>query len=381
MAQLARLAPSSFRNPHIRKGKLGDRIRLGFLSQYLCDHTIGKLNVGIIEELDRKRFEVVVLATATREDPITQRLRKAADRFVDVPHEIGRALDVVAEQELDILHFPDIGMAPFTYGLAHSRLAPMQTATWGHPVTSGLPTIDYFFSCQNAEPPDSQFHYTEKLVLLPRLNVCLDRPQRSGPPRSRSHFRLADDAHVYACPQMLFIFHPDFDEAIGGILRGDKRGFLVVLESKYPEWKQLLLDRWSRTMPDVVERIRFLKQMPRSDFLELLACADVVLDPFPFGGGHSSYEALALGLPVVTLPGEFLRGRLTYAMYQQMGYSVPVAANTNEYIRNALRLGTDKYESIAARKAIAETSGVLFRDTQIIRDLEDCWEDCLREKH
>jgi uncharacterized protein (TIGR03032 family) len=380
MAQLARLAPSSFRNRYLGKRKSGARIRLGFLSQYLCDHTIGKLNVGIIEELDRKRFEVVVLATATRDDAITQRLRKAADRFVGVPHEIGRALDVVAEQELDILHFPDIGMAPFTYGLAHSRLAPVQTTTWGHPVTSGLPTIDSFISCQEAEPTDAQSHYTEKLILLPRLNVCLDRPQRNGPSRSRSHFRLADDAHVYACPQMLFKFHPDFDEAIAGILRGDNRGVLVVLESKYPEWKQLLLDRWSRTMPDIVERIHFLRQMPRSDFLKLLACSDVMLDPFPFGGGHSSYESLALGLPIVTFPGEFLRGRLTYAMYRQTGYIDAVAANRNEYVNTALRLGTDKKENAAARAAIAESSGVLFHDTKFIRDLENCWEDCLDKK-
>src|SRR5262249_14112563 len=154
----------------------------------------------------------------------------------------------------------------------------------------------------------------------PRLNVCLDRPERTGPLRSRNYFHLADDAHVYACPQMLFKFHPDFDDAIAGILRGDKQGVLVALESKYPEWKQLLLNRWSRTRSDVVGRIHFQRQMPRSDFLELLACSDVMLDPFPFGGGHSSYEALSLGLPVVTLPGEFLRGRLTYAMYRQMSY-------------------------------------------------------------
>src|SRR5262249_34080021 len=133
-------------------------------------------------------------------------------------------------------------------------------------------------------------------------------------------------------------------------------------------------------MPDVIDRIHFLRQMPRSDFLELLACSDVMLDPFPFGGGHSSYEALALGLPVVTLPGEFLRGRLTYAMYQQMGYKDAIAANREEYISIALRLGADKKKNAAARAAIAESGSVLFHDTKIVRDLEDCWENCLREQ-
>ena len=90
--------------------------------------------------------------------------------------------------------------------------------TWGHPVTSGLPTIDYFISCEHGETKDSETHYTERLVRLPRLNVCLARPQRGGPPRTRSHFGLPEDAHVYACPQMLFKFHPDFDAALAGVL-------------------------------------------------------------------------------------------------------------------------------------------------------------------
>ncbi len=375
MAQLAALAPSPRKPPEHRKRK--GRIRLGFLSEYLADHTIGKLNVGIIEQLNRRRFELVVLSTGKRDDEMTRRIRQAADRFIEVPHRIGPALHLVAEQQLDILHFPDIGMAPFTYGLAHSRLAPVQTTTWGHPVTSGLPTIDYFISSEPAEPPDAHDHYTERLVRLSRLNVFLRRPERAGKPRKRAHFRLPDDAHLYACPQMLFKFHPDFDLALAGILHGDPKAIVVTLEAKYPEWKQLLEDRWRRVMPDVANRIRFLPKMPREDFLELLACSDVMLDPFPFGGGHTSYEALALGLPVVTLPGRFLRGRLTHAMYEQMEYRNLLASSAEDYIQIALRLGTDKGENQQARAAIVETSSALFDDQPIVRELEDFWDQAL----
>jgi len=210
------------------------------------------------------------------------------------------------------------------------------------------------------------------------LNVCLARPARSGTARSRSHFRLADDANVYACPQMLFKFHPDFDAALAGILRGDSRAVVVTIESKYPQWEQLLVERWSRTMPDVAGRIRFLPKMPRSDFVELLACSDVMLDPFPFGGGHTSYEALALGLPVVTLPGGLLRGRLTHAMYRQMGYSDLLAKDSDDYIRIALRIGTDPGERSAARAAILDSCGVLYDDQPIVRELEDFWEQAAR---
>jgi protein O-GlcNAc transferase len=246
--------------------------------------------------------------------------------------------------------------------------------SWGHPVTSGMPTIDYFLSCKAGETDESELHYTEKLVRLSRLNVCLTRPERKGPRRDRAYFGLSADAHVYACPQMLFKFHPDFDAALAGILRGDERGIVVTLDAKYPEWKQLLIERWSREMPDVAQRIRFLPKMPRTDFMELLALSDVMLDPFPFGGGHTSYEALALGLPVVTLPGQFLRGRLAYAMYQQMGYRELLAASVDDYARLALRLGMEKKEREAASAAILDACGVLYDDREIVRELEEFWE-------
>jgi predicted O-linked N-acetylglucosamine transferase (SPINDLY family) len=173
---------------------------------------------------------------------------------------------------------------------------------------------------------------------------------------------------------MLFKFHPDFDAALAGILRGDERGVVITIESKYPEWKQLLVDRWSRTMPDVADRIRFLPKMPRGDFLELLACSDVMLDPFPFGGGHTSYEALALGLPVVTLPGQLLRGRLTHAMYRQMGYADLLARDLDDYVRIALGLGMERRERAAASGAILESCVGLYDDRAIVRELGDFWE-------
>jgi predicted O-linked N-acetylglucosamine transferase (SPINDLY family) len=178
---------------------------------------------------------------------------------------------------------------------------------------------------------------------------------------------------------MLFKFHPEFDTALAGILRGDPKAIVVTLDAKYPEWKQLLQDRWRRHMPGVADRIKFLPKVPRDEFLELLACSDVMLDPFPFGGGHTSYEAFALGVPVVTLPGSFLRGRLTHAMYQQMDYHDLLAKSVDDYVEIALRLGADKRENESARAAILASCGVLFDDKPIVRELEDFWEQTLSD--
>src|SRR5207244_780770 len=153
--------------------------------------------------------------------------------------------------------------------------------------------------------------YTETLVKLKTLPIYYYQPE-SPPPDLPPGLRKADfgeGAHIYACPQSLFKLHPDFDEILGGILRGDPQGVLHLSWGMAPRWEQLLPQRFAATMPDVVERIRFVPKLNPPEFLSLMAQADVLLDPLHFGGGNTSYEGLALGVPIVTMPSRFLRGR------------------------------------------------------------------------
>ena len=88
--------------------------------------------------------------------------------------------------------------------------------------------------------------------------------------------------------------------------------------------------------------------------------ADVMLDPFPFCGGNTTYEALGVGTPIVTLPGHYLRGRLTSAMYQLMGITTPIASTADEYVKLAVRLATDQDFGREVRRSIVETREILF---------------------
>lgn len=355
------------------------KIRVGFLSEHLGGHTIGRLNKGLIAHLSRADFEVTVLAPVREVDLIADEIQRSADRAVILPRKIEAALRLVAEQELDILFYTDIGMSSFTYTLAFHRLAPIQCVTWGHPVTTGLPTIDYFISSEDLETAQSEQHYTEKLARLPRLAVCFERPVLSAPP-SRQEYGLPEDATLYACPQSLFKFHPDFDEVLAGILHGDPRGLVVLLEGLHPAWNERLRQRMARTMGDMLQRVRFVPRMSRQKFLGLFAVADVSLDPLHFGGGNTTYEALGLGTPVVTLPTSLLRCRLSHAMYRQIGWTELVATSPADYVQKVVRLGTDADYRNEVRRQIHERSGLLFDDRQAVRDLEDFFRQAVAER-
>jgi len=349
----------------------GRKIRVGFISTYFRDHTIGRLAQGLIAELDRKGFEVVVFGVRAKPNEVTTFISSRADRYIELGPDLGGWRQTVREQNLDVLYYTDLGMEPMTYSLAFSRLAPVQCTTWGHPDTTAIPAIDYFISSEHLDTPDAQTHYTEKLVRLPLPAVYYYRPKAPEVMKSRADFGFAADEHLYGCPQTLYKFHPDFDAILAGILRADPRGRLVLIRGQSPVMDEVLTGRFRQTMGDLIDRVSFMPRMDRPSYLALNSAFDVMLDTVHFGGGNTSYEAFALGVPVVTLPSAFLRGRITYAQYKMMGIEDPIVATPEAYVAKAVELGSDPDRRAMARELILAANDVLFENADAARGLED----------
>ena len=347
------------------------RIKIGFASMHFRRHTIGKLNAGLIGHLDRDKFHVVVFRGSGCTDTMAQQIAASADTCVTLASDLQAAQAQIAEHELDVLFYTDVGLDGMSYYLAHARLAPLQCVTWGHPLTTGIPTIDYFISSDDLESPGAEAHYTEALVRLPRLAVYYFRPELSTSTKTRRDFGWSDQAHVYACLQAPFKLHPDDDEVFAQILRRDPLGTLVLLEGLSPNWSALLRARFSRSIPDVAGRIQFVPQQPPRDFSRLLAVVDVLLDPLQFSGGDTSYQSFAVGTPIVTLPGEFLRSRITYTLYRAMGIECCVAHSAEDYVARAVRLGTDEAWRRQVRAQILAANHAIYEDTTGVRALEE----------
>ena len=357
--------------PHIAgwRGAEG-RIRVGFVSRFLRDHTIGRFMQGVIGRLDRSRFHVTVFFYPQPMDALAGALAEGADEAVMLPPELSAVRERIAQARLDALHFADIGMEPASYFLGFARLAPVQCVFWGHPETTGLANMDYFLSGATLEVETADEHYSEALVRLPTYNTCYARPVPADPLPTRAGLGLPEDGTLYICPQSLFKFHPTFDALLRAVLEGDGSGTLALLGGTNPHWTGLLADRLRRTMGAVFERVRFLERLSHTEFLGLLAIADVMLGTTVFSGANSTLEGLAMGTPVVTLPSQFLRGRLSYGCYEKMGMMDLVAKDEAGYVRIALRLGTDPGYRAAMRARILAESHVLYDDDRPVRELE-----------
>lgn len=346
-------------------------IRIGFISAFFNNHTIGKLNRGIIRHLSRDSFETFVLRLPGKEDAQSRIIDTAADHVIHLPQKLSEARALVAAQQLDILFYLDIGMDCFTYFLAFSRLAPVQCVTWGHPVTTGIPNMDYFLSSIDLETENAQDCYTEDLVLLECLPTYYYFPDCTNiSVIDRSRFNLPSNSNLYVCAQSLFKLHPDTDAVLGNLLRRDPAGRILIIEGRGP-WTQLLSARLQRTFPDVVQRVCFLPRLNQQEFFGLLKMAHVLLDTPIFGGGSTSFESFAIGTPVVTWPHhQLMAGRVTYACYKYMGVMDLVAHNAEEYIDIAFRLANNKIWRDKITTQIQEKSLVLYENRQLIAELE-----------
>lgn len=349
------------------------RIRVGFISEYLVGHTIGKLYQGFLAQLDRARFEVILIhSPRTRHDEFSARLRDIVDKTLCLEGSLEKQRRILAEECLDVLFYADVGMNPATYFLSFSRLAPVQATSWGHPDTTGLDTIDYFLSSELIEPPEAETYYSERLIRLPHL-PCFYQPV-SVPAEipSRTDLGLPERGTLYGCPQSLFKLHPDFDAILADIAAGDPQGHIVFLQAFPDSWTELVRDRWRKSHPILLERAIFLPRQPLDRFMALMAHFDLLLDPIHFGSGNTLYEAMVYGTPIVTWPGQFMRARIVAGAYRQMGLAnPPIAERVEDYAPLALALGKDADRRENLRRDLLRAAGELLSDVRAVRELED----------
>lgn len=352
-----------------------ERLRIGFCSHFFFNCTAGRYFASWIRRLDRTRFESYVYYTNEWVADDTRAIAAASDRFMHLP---GRGPELVARHiagdDLDVLVYPELGMHTDTFALGSLRLAPVQVAGWGHPVTTGLPNIDWFLSCAEMEPSDAESHYRERLAMLPGLgtNYALPQTDEAG---DREAFGLPPADHLYLVPQSLFKIHPDNDALFAEIMARDPKGRLILFAAPHDSITIAYGARLATALAahglKLEDRALFLPYVPHHQYLRVNQLCDVMLDTMHWSGGNTSLDAIATGLPVVTLPGRFMRGRQSEAMLRITGLSELVAADAAAYAEKALAVAADPDRRADISRRMREGHAALFGRDEPIRALEE----------
>jgi predicted O-linked N-acetylglucosamine transferase (SPINDLY family) len=294
---------------------------------------------GLIAQLDTRHFEVFLYHTGAVTDAETNWARGQVAHFVQGPRSLEHWLTEIREAAPDVMLYPEVGMDPTTCTLAASRLAPLQIAGWGHPITTGLPTIDWFVSGELLEGPRSDPHYREKLIRLPGTGVLTGFPEAQKEPWGGPD-RRPDVVRFALCQQPLK-FDPQDDLLLTRIAKAAERcEFWLATPGNIPWTAVKLHARLSAAFRaeglDPGAYLRTTGWLPRSRFLSFLDEMDMALDCPAFSGYTTAWQALHCGLPIVTLEGPFLRQRLAAGLMRQVGATDGITQSRDQYVATTL---------------------------------------------
>ena len=345
------------------------KIKLAFVIPHSnLRHTIYKLFKGWIINFNKAKFDVHLIVPVSCNEIQQKEFLKIFQNI----HFIGDKSSVeqiyyILDQKYDVIIYTDIGMVYKIQPLAGFRLADIQCTTWGHPITSGLPNIDYFLSSELMEDCNSNFHYTEKLIKLPNISIHYQCD-------SYVNCKLIS-APIFLCNQSLFKILPLFDKIIAGIIKRINNAKIIFIEDNnslittdFNRRLKITLHKYDISMND---HCLFKPKCSEIDFLKLIDESKIVLDTPFWSGGNTSLETLSRGKPIITLPGKLMRSRHTYAMLKMLSLEELIAENEVDYINKAVNLFYDQklYNDIINK--ISKRRSLLYQDLEPVRALED----------
>jgi predicted O-linked N-acetylglucosamine transferase (SPINDLY family) len=274
----------------------------------------------------------------------------------------------IRDDQLDFLFFTDVGMHPASRVASLMRLAPVQAVGWGHPVTTGSPVMDYYVTGDWMETPESQQFYSEQLVRLPRTGLCYDSPLIEPLAADLfDRYQLPRDRPLLLSLQSTFKYHPAHDALYAEISRRHPDALILLVEHMgHPSVSDRLVQRMSQAYQErgleIGQHLRVLPRLSYGDYVGLYGVAHHALDTPDWNGGNSSFQAFAQACPVVTWPGQFMRGRHTVAMLRVLELEELVAEDGDAFVDLSCRLLADSDFAKHMRTAIRERSDRLFRD-------------------
>jgi predicted O-linked N-acetylglucosamine transferase (SPINDLY family) len=351
------------------------RRRIAIVSAQISDHSVyNAITRGWVTRLDRKRFEVEVFHIGHSHDAMTEEAQQAAEHFVTGLPTVRDWCLAITDRSPDVVLYPELGMNQWALQLAALRLAPVQAVSWGHPVTSGLPTMDYFLSAEAFEPEEGANHYTEQLVRLPNLGVyCL--PGARYERHTVAARPCAAEVPLFVCAGTPFKYAPEHDAVLVEIAQRLGNCQFHFFSYRDGALSRRLMQRLRGAFRAAgLDGERYLILRPwacAAQFQAFLRCADLYLDTLGFSGFNTMLQALECGVPVVGYRGRFMRGRLGSGLLERLSLSRLVAASPREYTDLVVALIRDRAALAAVRERLRTVPTEVYEDAVSLGRLQE----------
>lgn len=340
--------------PHPNEPDPRRRLRVGFVSPDFGRHPVAYFLIRAFEHLDREQWDVFCYSDRLSKDELTARFQSAATTWRDILGMSDKDVAAtIAADRIDVL-FDLAGHTARNRLLVMARKpAPVQITWIGYEGTTGLAAIDYLLADSHTVPESAEKYYCERILRLPHAYVCYEPPAAAPDPgplpaeKNRVVRFGSFNNQAKITPQVV--------EVWSKLLHRVPQSKLVL---KYQGLGiELVQHRYLQLFAAQGVDSARLEFAPRTDYAGYLAAyreVDIALDPFPFGGGITTCDALWMGVPVVTCPGETFASRHGLTHLSNIGLTETIARDLDEYVEIAAKLANDFPRLASLRAGLRE---------------------------
>ncbi len=327
--------------PHVNNRDQNRRLRIGFVSPDFGEHPVGFFAIGLLKQIGRSEAEVVCYSDRRDQDELTKRFCATATQWRDVFSSNDEQLaKQIREDGIDIL-FDLAGHTGRNRLLVFARKpAPVQVTWLGYVGTTGLAAMDYLLADAYEVPPESEKFYCEWVLRMPNGYVCYE-PLANAP-----------DVSELPAQENGYVTFGSFNHPAkitkrtisvwARILAQVARSRVVLKHKGFDDLR--LIRRVTEAFASAgIERSRIECRdwTPHAETLAEYGDIDIGLDPFPYNGGLTTCEALWMGVPVFTWPGETFANRHSLSHLSNAGMGEFVVGSIDEYVAMAATLAKD----------------------------------------
>jgi len=359
----------------------GPRLRIGYFSTDFREHPVGHLIAPMLEHHDRSSFSVHAFAYGfVTDNPVRERVKSAVDGFHEVSHLGDADIARLARREaLDIA----VDLTGYTHGSRSSifayRPAAIQISYLGFPGTMATPCIDYLFANTHLIPSKHRDCYLEQILYLPDHYFARERidPRNLTKP-SRSVFGLPEQGCVFCCFNNAYKISPACFAVWLSLLEEIPESVLWLYDDNPTATRNLRQHAQNAGVDP--QRLVFAPRRSTSDYLAQYLVADLFLDTFGYNANATAADALAMGLPVISLPGPSLISRTGASLLHAIDLPDLVVESVDTYKRLAFDLATNPDKLSKLRNTLAANClhSPLFDVPNFVRHLESAYRACHR---
>jgi predicted O-linked N-acetylglucosamine transferase (SPINDLY family) len=328
------------------------RLRVGLVSADLHEHPVGYFLIRAVEAQDPAAVEYFVYAGSAKDDAVARRFRRAVRQWRDTASwSDARLAEEVRRDRIDILvdlagHTRDSRLTAFA-----RRPAPIQLTWAGYVGTTGLVAMDGLIADRFHVPPEHEPYYVERIVRMPDGYVSYDPP--AAAPDVTPLPAGMDGPLTFASFHKPTKINRPLAQVWARVLAAEPGSRILFAYGGYELAEaQARIASWFSAERIGAERLVFEGRMPQSELLARYGRTDIALDSFPYSGGLTTLEALWMGVPVVTLPGQSFAGRHSFSHLSVAGLTETIAVDADDYVAIIRRLGADRTRLAALRAGL-----------------------------